>query len=157
MFEGSWVIGRMAIFFFLFNVWGSVGVGQSWPNGHLSLCSMLMPSQSNVDAESVSSVVVLLEICPILTCVYFAWCLHIQIKLRCWLSRITYSFLFFSCIVMSIFVYYLLTYFVFLESSENSKKRKSVTSAICYSISHFGTDWVILTLFLSIHVLNFAP
>ena len=26
------------------------------------------------------------------------------------------------CIVMSIFVYYLLTYFVFLESSENSKK-----------------------------------
>ena len=60
------------------------------------------------------------------------------------------------CIVMSIFVYYLLTYFVFLNLQKIAKKRKSVTSAICYSISHFGTDWVILVLFLSLHVLNSA-
>ena len=61
------------------------------------------------------------------------------------------------CIVMSIFVYYLLMYFVFLESSENSKKESQSQVQIYYSISHFGTDWVILALFLSLHVLNFVP
>ena len=55
---------------FVFNNRGSVGVGQKWPNGHLFLCSMLMPSQSNADAESVSSVVTLLVICHILTCIF---------------------------------------------------------------------------------------
>ena len=43
-------------------------------------------------------------------------------------------------IIVFIFIYYLLTYFVFLNLQKNSKKRKSVTSAVYYSISHFGTD-----------------
>ena len=43
-------------------------------------------------------------------------------------------------IIVFIFIYYLLTYFVFLNLQKNSKKEKSVTSAVYYSISHFGTD-----------------
>ena len=63
MFKGSWVVSRMAILFFvqclMFN-----GCRAVMPNGHLFLLF-------NVDAESVSSIVTLLVICPILTCVYF--------------------------------------------------------------------------------------
>ena len=64
MFKGSRVVSRMAIFFFvqclMFNRCRAVMT--EWPSFFLLF---------NVDAESVSSIVTLLVICPILTCVYF--------------------------------------------------------------------------------------
>ena len=39
-----------------------------------------------------------------------------------------------------LFIYYLLTYLVSLNLQQNSKEGKSVTSAVYYSISHFGTE-----------------
>ena len=131
----------MAISLFV-QCWRSVVVGQS---GRMVifflLFNLVMPN-----APSLSFSVLMSNVwCQVSFLYYYFFCFSLL------LGKYLY------CIVMSIFVYYLLTYFVFLESSENSKKRKSVTSAICYSISHFGTDWVILALFLSIHVLNFAP
>ena len=83
----------------------TVGVGQKWPNGHLFLCSILVPSQ-----------------CPLLLLVFV-------------FSLLLGKYLY--CIVMSIFVYYLLMYFVFLNLQKNSKKKKSrlqVQSIILFRI-----------------------
>ena len=64
MFKGSQVVSRMAILFFrsMSNV---QDVGQS--------CRMVTSLflSFNIDAESVSFIVTLLVICPILICVYF--------------------------------------------------------------------------------------
>ena len=102
----------------------SIGVG---PNGHFPfrLFATVMPSGPPFTVQCFNAQCWMPSQCPLLLLVFV-------------FSLLLGKYLY--CIVMSIFVYYLLTYFVFLESSENSKKEKSVTSAVYYSISHFGTD-----------------
>ena len=119
----------------------------------------LMPSQSPV------LLFFFLKICPILTGVYF--CIMFIYLVSLLYSLINYSFFFVFLvlllgkylyrIVVFIFIYYLLTYFVFLNLQKNSKTKK--VSHKCSLLFYFAYWYGLsnLALFLSIHVLNFAP
>ena len=52
---------------------------------------------------------------------------------------------------MFVFNCYFTNIFFFVESTENSKKRKSITSSICYLITYFGMNVIIFVLIFFIH------
>ena len=145
----------MAIFLFLFNVdvqWLS-GVPAEW-SSPFSIVQCLMFKGSRV----VSRMAIFFFVC--VQCLTFNGCRAIKscrmaisfiVQYWCRVSLVFFVIFFvlllgkyLCCIVMFIFIYYLLTYLVFVNLQQYSKKGKSVTRAVCYFISHFGMNWVIL-------------